>query len=155
MGVVEFEMERIIHAPIEDVFDRLADIDGHNDWMPTKGTILHHSEKTSPGPIGVGTTFLDQTIVGWTPGDVTEFERPTTLVYHWWDKTRRGKVTAEGWPGYRLEAKGDHTTLVHHHARLETHGLYRLATPVLHWLAVRERTATIDALELSFGRHEY
>ncbi|CAN7241062.1 hypothetical protein [Knoellia sp. LjRoot47] len=155
MGVVEFELARIVHAPVADVFARLADIDGHNTWMPQRGSILHHTEKTSPGPPGLGTTYLDQQLFGWTPGEISEFDPPTLLVYHWWDKTRRGKVTVEGWPGYRLEAKGDHTTLVHHTARLVTYGAYRVATPVLHWIAVRERTATLDALETSFGHHHH
>jgi len=150
MGVVEFELARVVHAPVADVFDRLADIEGYRDWMPRRGSIYRGSEKTSPGPVGVGTTFLDRTSVGPAPGEVVEFERPTRLVYHWWDRTRRGRLKAEGWPAYTLEAKGGHTTIVHHHARLETHGLHPLATPVYSWLARRERTATVEALQASF-----
>jgi uncharacterized protein YndB with AHSA1/START domain len=155
MGVIEFDLERIIHAPAADVFARLADIDGHNAWMPARGSILRHTDKTSAGPTGQGTTYVDKTMAGSMTGEIAEFEPPTTLVYHWWDRTASGKVKAEGWPGYRLEAKGDHTTLVHHHVRLETHGLYHLATPVMHWMASRERTATLDALETSFGHHHH
>ncbi|MFC7485444.1 hypothetical protein ACOCJ7_02870 [Knoellia sp. CPCC 206453] len=151
MGVIEFELERIVHAPIDDVFTRLADIEGHNKWMPGRGSIFKHTEQTSPGPPAKGTTYLDQTSVGPTPGEISEFERPTTLVYHWWDKSKGGKLKAEGWPGYSLEAKGDHTTLVRHHARIETQGAYRLATPIFRWMALRERTATIEALQASFG----
>lgn len=154
MGVIEFELARVVHAPIDDVFMRLADINGHNDWMPHRGSILRHSEQTSPGPPAKGTTYLDNTAVGPTPGEIAEFDRPTTLVYHWWDKTKGGRLKAEGWPAYRLEAKGDRTTLVHHHARLETHGVYRLATPIFRWMAVRERAATVEALQASFGHHD-
>ncbi|MDT0212458.1 hypothetical protein Q9R29_01045 [Rothia sp. ARF10] len=154
MGVVEFELARVVHAPIGDVFDRLADIEGHAQWMPDRGSIHRSSEQTSPGPVGVGTTYVDHTSFGSMPGDVVEFERPTRLVYHWWDRSRGGRLKAEGWPGYRLEAKGDHTTIVHHHARLETHGLHHLATPVYALLARRERTATVEALQASFHPHE-
>lgn len=40
--------------------------------------------------------------------------------------------------------------LVRHRVRLATHGIHRLMTPVYRWLAVRERTATMDALQASF-----
>ena len=38
MGVVEFDLERTIKAPIQAVFARLADINGHNELMPRKGS---------------------------------------------------------------------------------------------------------------------
>lgn len=156
MGVIEFEMARVVHASIDDVFRRLADIEGHNAWMPRSGSILHRTEQTSPGPPAKGTTYLDRTRTGDMPGEIEEYEPPTLLVYHWWDRTKGGTLLAQGWPSYRLEAKGDHTTLVHHHARLETYAIrYRLATPLLQWLAMRERTATIDALGASFGHHHH
>lgn len=150
MGVVEFELERVVRAPIEEVFARLADIEGHNDWMPAKGSILRRTRLTSQGEVGLGTTYLDDTRVGPTPGEVVEFERPHTLVYHWWDRTRSGRLNAEGWPGYSLEATGEGSTLVRHHARMVTHGFYRVATPVLRRIALRERTATLKALAASF-----
>ncbi len=56
----------------------------------------------------------------------------------------------EGWPGYSLEAVGDGETLVRHDVKLATHGIYGMATPVLKRIALRERTATLDALEKSF-----
>lgn len=150
MGVVEFELTVLVHAPIDEVFARLADIEGHNDWMPRRGSILRHTEQTSPGPPGLGTTYLDRTSVGTTPGEIVEFDPPTRLVYHWWDATRSGRITAEGWPGYTLGAKGVHTTLVIHDARMLTHGIQGVATPVLRRLAIRERTATLNALAASF-----
>jgi hypothetical protein len=35
---------------------------------------------------------------------------------------------------------------------MHTYGMYELATPVLRLMAVRERTATIEALQASFER---
>ena len=150
MGVIEFELERTIRAPIEAVFSRLADINGYNEWMPKKGSILRHTHQTSSGGPAEGTTFLDQTTFGPTPGEIVEFRAPHLLVYHWWDSSRSGKLTAEGWPGYSLQRTGEDTTLVRHHAKMHTYRLYRLATPVLRRIAVKERTATVDALKASF-----
>jgi uncharacterized protein YndB with AHSA1/START domain len=150
MGVIEFDLVRTIRAPIEDVFARLADINGHNDWMPQKGSILRQTRQTSPGEPTLGTTFLDQTAYGSTPGEIVEFQAPRVLVYHWWDSSKSGKLKAEGWPGYSLESTDDTTTLVRHHAKMHTYRLYRLATPLFRRIAMKERTATVDALKASF-----
>jgi len=154
MGVIVFDQERIVHAPVAAVFARLADIEGYNSWMPRKGSILRRTEQTSPGEVGLGTTYVDRAQTGLTPGEVIEFEPPERLTYHWWEPSKRGRPRVEGWPGYRLEARGDAITLVHHHARLESRSYYRPATPFLRWLATRERTAVLDALQASFLRPE-
>jgi uncharacterized protein YndB with AHSA1/START domain len=150
VGFIEFEVTREIRAPIEQVFSRLADIDGHNAWMPKKGSMLRRTQQTSPGEPALGTTYLDKTSFGPTPGEVVEFDPPHRLVYHWWDRSKAGKLKLEGWPGYTIEVTDGHTTLVRHHASMRTYGLYRVATPFLGRLAVRERTATVDALQASF-----
>lgn len=150
MGVVEFELERSVPAPIDEAFARLADIDGYNTWMPGKGSILRRTRQTSPGEPGFGTTFLDETTYGPTPGEIVEFEPPHRIVFHWWDRSKRGGLKLEGWPGYSLDVDASGHTRVRHHARLQTYGMYRLATPFLRRLAVKERTATIEALRASF-----
>ncbi|MDQ7878467.1 SRPBCC family protein [Microbacterium sp. QXD-8] len=150
MGVIEFELTRTVAARIDAVFARLADIEGYNEWMPGKGSMLRRTTQTSPGAPAVGTTFLDDTSFGPTPGEIAEFQPPHTLVYHWWDKTKAGKLKLEGWPAYRLEDAGDETTLVHHHAEVRTYGMYRLATPFLRRIAMKERSATLVALAASF-----
>lgn len=150
MGVIEFELTRTVHAGIQDVFSRLADIDGHNEWMPKTGSMLRRTRQTSPGPPGLGTTYLDETSAGPTLGEIAEFQPPHTLVYHWWNTSKAGRVKLEGWPGYRLEAGDGGCTLVRHTATLHTYGVYRLATPLLRRIATKERTTTLEALAASF-----
>ena len=154
MGVIDFEIERRIKRPVGEVFARLSDIDGHNEWMPKNGSILRHTRQTSPGEPTLGTTFLDETTYGPTPGEIVEFDPPHSLVYHWWDRTKSGKLKVEGWPGYSLENGDDGTTIVRHHAEMHTHGIYRLATPIFRRIALKERTATVDALKASFESRE-
>jgi uncharacterized protein YndB with AHSA1/START domain len=151
MGVIKFELTRTVDARIQDVFARLADINGHNDWMPKKGSMLRRTRQTSPGAPAHGTTYLDETSYGPTPGEIAEFQPPYTLVYHWWDRSKAGRLKLEGWPAYRLEASDDDSTLVHHHAKMHTYGLYRLATPFLRRIAKKERAATLEALAASFA----
>ena len=150
MGTIEFELQRVVNAPIHQVFERLADINGHNEWMPKKVSMLKRTEQTSTGAVGVGTTYVDDTTVGATPGEVAEFERPSRLVYHWWDRTKSGKTKYEGWPGYTLGAQGPDTTLVRHHAKMQTYGIYVLGRPMFKMMAKKERSTVLDALAKSF-----
>ena len=149
MKSIEFVIERTIAAPIDQVFSRLVDIDGYAEWMPSKGTILKRTRQTSPGEVGLGTTFLDETTYGPTPGEIVELDAPREVVFHWWDKSKAGKLKTEGWPGYSLRTTGTQT-LVRLHAKLNLYGAYRLAAPLFRRLAVRERTVTLEALKASF-----
>ena len=150
MTTIEFTLERTVQAPIDQVFARLADIEGHNDWMPKKGTMFKHVRQTSPGEPQIGTTDLEETTQGPQPGEIVELEAPEKVTYHWWDESKAGKLRFEGWPGYSLEPDGENSTLVRHHAELTMHGIYRWGAPIFKRLAVRERTTTIDALKASF-----
>ncbi|GAA3215333.1 SRPBCC family protein [Microbacterium terregens] len=150
MGVIEFDLTRTVHAGIPEVFARLADISGYNDWMPDHGSMLRRTQLTSPGAPALGTTYLDETSFGPTPGEISAFQPPRTLVYHWWIRSKAGRLRVEGWPAYRLEASDDHTTLVRHNAKVHTYGMYRLATPILRRIAKKERAATLEALAASF-----
>lgn len=153
MKPIEFELERVIRAPIDQVFARLVDIEGYNDWMAGTGSMLKHTRQTSPGEPAVGTTFVDRTSQGPMPGEIAELEPPHTIVFHWWEKSRSGTLKFEGWPSYHLEPSGDGRTLVRHRAKLVAYGVWRLGRPVLRRLAVKERTVTVDALKASFERN--
>ena len=149
MKSIEFELERTIATPIDQVFARLVDIEGHNEWMPKKGSMLKRTRQTSPGEPTVGTTYVDETSQGALPGEIVELEAPHKVVFHWWEKSKAGKLKFEGWPGYSLQVSADNGTLVRHHAKLNVYGVYGLAAPIFKRLAVRERTVTIDALKTS------
>lgn len=150
MKPIEFELERTIGAPIDQVFGRLADIEGHNDWLVGTGSMLRHTRQTSSGEPAVGTTFVDETAHGTVPGEIVEMDAPRRIVDHWWEKSKSGKLKYEGWPGYHLDPSGGSQTRVRHHAKLVSYGVWRLGTPILRRLAVKERTITIDALKASF-----
>lgn len=150
MKIIEFEIERTIPAPVDEVFARLVDLEGYNTWMPRKGSIRKHTRQTSPGEPTVGTTYVDETIQGDLPGELAVCEAPGTVGYHWWERSKSGRLKAEGWPGYALIPTEGDATLVRHHARMELHGSYRLLAPIFRRMALRERTVTIEALRSSF-----
>lgn len=152
MGAIEFELTRTIQAPIARVYARIVDIEGYDEWMAGTGSMLRRTRQTSPGEPGVGTTFVDETSQGEMPGEIAELHAPHTVVFHWWQKARSGKLTFEGWPSYHLESVSEDETLVRHHARLMSYGVWRLGTPLWRRFAVKERTITLEALEASFAR---
>jgi uncharacterized protein YndB with AHSA1/START domain len=153
MRPIEFELERTIRAPIDQVFARLVDIEGHNDWMADTGSMLKRTRQTSPGEPAVGTTFVDETSQGTMPGEIAEMQAPHTIVFHWWEKSKSGKLKFEGWPSYDLQTSGDSETLVRHRGKLASYGVWRLGTPIWRRFAVKERTITVDALKASFERN--
>ena len=153
MKPIEFELERTIRAPIDQVFARLVDIEGHNDWMADTGSMLKHTRQTSPGEPAVGTTFVDETSQGTMPGEIVEMTAPHTIVYHWWEKSKSGKLKFEGWPSYHLQPSSDSETLVRHCGKLVSYGVWRLGTPIWRRFAVKERTITVDSLKASFERN--
>ena len=83
------------------------------------------------------------------PGEIAELERPHTIVFHWWEKSKWA-AEVEGWPSYHLQPSGDTQTLVRHRGKLMSYGVWRLGTPIWRRLAVKERTITLDALKASF-----
>jgi len=153
MKAIEFELERTIPATIDQVFARLVDIEGHNDWMSGTGSMLKRTRLTSAGEPAAGTTFVDETSQGDMPGEIAELEAPHTIVFHWWEESKSGRLKFEGWPSYHLQPVGSSETLVRHRARLVPYGVWRLATPILRRFALKERTITIDALKASFERN--
>ena len=150
MRSIEFELERTIRAPVDEVFERLVDINGYNRWMPDKGSMLKHTRQTSSGKPAAGTTFVDETSQGALPGEILELESPRKVVFHWWEKSKGGKLKFEGWPSYDLQVSAESGTLVRHSAKLNVYGVYGLAAPIFRRLALRERTVTVDALKASF-----
>lgn len=152
MKPIEFELERTIEAPIDQVFARLLDIEGHNSWMADTGSMLKHARQTSPGEPRVGTTFVDETSAGLVPGEIAALQAPHTIVYHWWERAKSGRLKFEGWPSYHLQPSGDSETLVRHRGTLVPYGVWRLGRPIWRRVAVKERTITVEALKASFER---
>ena len=152
MKPIEFEVERTIRAPIDQVFARLVDIEGYNEWMAGTGTMLKRTRQTSAGEPAVGTTFFDETSQGSVPGEIAELEAPHTIVFHWWEKSKSGRLKFEGWPSYHLQPSGESGTVVRHRGKLVSYGVWRLGTPIWRRFAIKERTTTVDALKASFER---
>ena len=148
--MIRVEIEETIDRPIEDVFERLIDIDRYDEWMPESWFYIT-SRKESDGPVTVGTEYTDVTRLGNVRGEVAELERPRRVVFHYVAR-KLGRVMMHGWPGYTLEPDGDGGTLVHHVAEGRLRGAFKLLRPVIQRIANGERRRTVAALKASLER---
>ena len=143
---VRYETRATIDRPIDEVFGRLADLDGYGTWMRRTG-LFRRSRQTSDGPVGRGTAYSDATRMGTFRGEVTDYEAPARIGFN---ETLRwfGSDLMEARPGYILEADRDRTIL-HHVAEGELFGVMRLMKPVAALLARSERARTVESLRRS------
>ena len=143
---VRYETRMTIDRPINDVFARLADLNGYATWMRRTG-LFRRSGQTADGPVGLGTAYFDATRMGTFRGEVTDYEPPVRIGFR---ETLRilGSDLMEARPRYTLEADRD-ATIVHHVAEGELFGLMRLMKPIAAFLARSERTRTVESLRRS------
>jgi uncharacterized protein YndB with AHSA1/START domain len=118
----EFSGSAVIDRPINEVFAFLAD--GTND--PRFSPRVQQIEKTTDGPVGVGTVFESKVRdAGMTTSrkfELTAFEAPTKI--RWAERSKNVVTVPEG--GYDLEAVGDAQTKVTIHNTFEGHGFGKL-----------------------------
>lgn len=147
--MIRVDIHETIRQPVEEVFGRLTDIDGYREWRAGRGGIFLTCRQDSPGPVGEGTRYTDRTWLGTARGEVVEFDRPWSVIFHYTFRLL-GRTTIEGWPGYTLEPDGAGGTRLQHHAEARTYGPLRLLEPLIQLVADRERRATVQALKESF-----
>lgn len=143
---VRYETRTTIDRPIDEVFARLANLDGYRTWMHRTG-LFRRTGQTSDGPRGQGTAYFDATRMGTFRGQITDYQPPSQIGFR---ETLRwfGSDLMEARPEYLLEADRDRT-IVHHIAEGELFGLMRLLKPVAALLARSERTRTLTSLKRS------
>jgi uncharacterized protein YndB with AHSA1/START domain len=146
-SVLRFESSIVINGPIDEVFDRLADLPSYTQWMHRDG-LFRRCTLTSDPPVRLGTTYADVTRMGTFDGEVIEYVRPTRLAFRetlqWF-----GRPMSQARPEYTLEADGS-STVVHHVAVGELFGWMRGMKPGAAWMANRERSRTLHSLERSW-----
>ena len=145
--MIRVEIDETIERPIETVFAQLADIARYPEWMPDDGLFIS-CKQDSPGPVGVGTAYSDRTRLGTVRGEVSEFDLPSRVVFHYTARIL-GRTMMEGWPGYVLEPAGETATRIHHTAEGRLYGPFKLMQPLIQRMAQRERQRTVDALKRS------
>jgi uncharacterized protein YndB with AHSA1/START domain len=133
----EFHCSTVIDRPINEVFAFLAD--GTND--PKFSPRVQEIQKTTDGPIGVGTVFeskvKDAGMTTRRKFELTAVEAPTKI--RWTERSKNIVTVPEG--GYDLEAIGDTQTKVTIHNTFEGHGFGKLVIGFALRAAVKDAPA--------------
>ncbi len=77
----ELHLETDIASSAESVFDTIADLRTYSRWLTQEGSYGGTTDIT-PGPIALGSTYVEHESRGVRRGTVTEFDRPTRLTFH-------------------------------------------------------------------------
>jgi uncharacterized protein YndB with AHSA1/START domain len=145
-SLIRFESRTVIQRPVNEVFERLADLPGYRRWMHRTG-LFRGVRGEIDVPIREGTTYVDSTRMGSFMGEVTEFVPPTRLAFR---ETLRsfGSPVTQARPAYELEGD-ENATVVHHVAIGELYGWMRFMKPGAALLAKVERSRTLKSLKRS------
>ncbi len=144
--MVKVDLDEVIEKPVDEVFERLVDLDDYSKWL-SKWGIFTRSWQTSEGPVGKGTTYDDKGKMGTFHGDVADYESPRRVVFRE-DLKWLGSRVMEARPGYELEAEGDRTK-IHFHGEGELYGAYKIMQPMMVVMGKHERKRTLKALKRS------
>ncbi len=146
MSGVRVEIDEVIARPMEQVFERATDLSRYADWMPHTG-VFRKCSQVSEGPVRLGTTYIDQGWMGSFRGEVSEFDRPSRVVYketlRWFGAP---VVVARIEYAFSRDPRG---TAVHHVGESELHGIFRLMRPMVAVIGRGERHRTVAAMKRS------
>lgn len=111
-----------IERPVEEVFDYFTDVANDREWNP----FAKRADKTSEGPLGVGTTFsVVRKMSGPMDIEYTEYERPTR-----WTLRGTGRPASFTYLADFAPAEGGGTQLTSSMA-MEPRGVFKLLAPVM------------------------
>jgi uncharacterized protein YndB with AHSA1/START domain len=147
MTMATFQNTVTIQRPVQDVFAFLADFENIPKW----NFAIVETEKTSPGPVGVGTTYHQLRSIPRRSEEgfqVTAFEPTSHLEVH----GDMGPFTAT--IGYLLEPTGDGTRLTNTVNLQPASGGLRLLAPLATSRVKTAVAANLDTLRqlLESGR---
>lgn len=123
-------VETLIETDRATIFDILADLRHYGDWLP-HSLVFKGTTAISPGPIGVGTTYVETSPWGTRRGVVTVIDRPDRIAY-WQPMTLSPR-----WLGtvfVRVEdslAPVGFSTLLRRDLQLRFRGVVTLAAPIV------------------------
>jgi uncharacterized protein YndB with AHSA1/START domain len=128
--VIELRWETDINASADRVFSVLADLRDYDRWLP-RSTAFNGTTTISEGPIGVGTAYVEPSMLGTRNGTVTEYVRPTRLDF---EQPMSLKPRALGVVGIRLShtiTAGPGSVHLVRVLQLSPRGLVKYAMPLV------------------------
>ena len=134
------EGQIIIHRPVDEVFDFVADERNEPRFNPQ----MRRAEQTSAGPIGVGTTFCAESMSRGRPVEMTitftDYERPRRLT----SSTHLSNMEIQGTLTFDPVPEG---TRMRWFWELESRGMLKLMTPVVALIGRRQERSIWTGLK--------
>ena len=134
------EGQIIIHRPVDEVFDFVADECNEPRFNPE----MRRAEQTSAGPIGVGTTFRAEMMSRGRPVEMTitftDYERPRRLT----SSTHLSNMDIQGTLTFDPVPEG---TRMRWFWELESRGMLKLMTPVVALIGRRQERSIWTGLK--------
>ncbi len=134
------EGQIIIHRPVDEVFDFVADERNEPRFNPQ----MRRAEQTSAGPIGVGTTFCAESMSRGRPVEMTitftDYERPRRLT----SSTHLSNMDIQGTLTFDPVPEG---TRMRWFWELESRGMLKLMTPVVALIGRRQERSIWTGLK--------
>lgn len=138
--MVRVSGEIVIHRPVEEVFDCVADERNEPLYNPQ----MHRVEKISDGSIGVGTCFHGEVLSGGKPAEMTieftAFDRPRRLG----SRTRMAAMDIEGGLTFDPVPEG---TRMRWLWEVQPHGFLRWMGPLVAFIGRRNEMACWTGLK--------
>jgi hypothetical protein len=150
--MVKVEIIFLVDKPIEHVFELVSDISGYRRWAPDKSKFFIRNKMTSEGPIGLGTTYIDQ-LRWWgkSIGKIVEYRPPSEITFE--QKTQFGLPVFQAVFKYTLKALQNSTEVIHS-AEAVPYGFFKLFEPILLRIVRTERERTCRAVVEFFEQSE-
>lgn len=134
------EGQIIIHRPVDEVFDFVADERNEPRFNPQ----MRRAEQTSAGPIGVGTTFCAESVSRGRPVEMTitftDYERPRRLT----SSTHLSNMDIQGTLTFDPVPEG---TRMRWFWELKSRGMLKLMTPVVALIGRRQERSIWTGLK--------
>jgi uncharacterized protein YndB with AHSA1/START domain len=146
--MIDLELEQRVDAPPDAVFARLADLGGYGAWLPAEAG-WSRCRVTSPGPVGLGSTYVDHMRAGEMVGEVTAYDPPSSLQFRQ-RLSKLGRPVLEATQTNELE-HSDGGTLLRHRLHGRVTGPLRLVERRVSEDIAVERRRVLRALAASFS----
>jgi Polyketide cyclase / dehydrase and lipid transport len=130
----------LIDRPVAEVFDFVADERNEPRYNPQ----MVRAEKTSPGPVGPGSTFRARAVNMGRPVEMvietTAYDRPRRLA----SSTTLSSMTIDGTLTFEPQSEG---TLMRWHWDVRPRGVLKLLSPIVARLGRRQEQAVWTGLK--------
>jgi uncharacterized protein YndB with AHSA1/START domain len=143
--MVKVHIVFFVAKPVEQVFELISDISAYRRWAPDKSKFFIENKITSAGPIGLGTTYIDQ--LRWrgkSIGEIVQYQPPSKIKFQ--QKTYFGLPVFRSKFKYALKSRQNGTEVTHTAEAIPC-GFFKLLEPILSNIVRSERERTCNAIK--------